>query len=677
MRKSLKLMGMAAMVLLLAVSCKKEKQDEGRKTVFTAGIEQGTGKTYVHDDGSQYGLYWSDGDAIKVNGVECALTSGAGKTSGTFEGDVEEKEKYYAVYPSSAGFAGTTATFNIPETQAFADGTFASQTAPMVAESGSEKSFTFTNLCGILDIRLYGTDVTVNKVVLTATGASIAGEYTYDFTNSEAGLVQAGAKGDGNNTITMDGCNKVIGATESAPTSFVFVLPPAELAQLQIDVYANDGVTPALTKTIDGLNITAGQAYCNTTPYKVEAEPVAYQGLCFTAEEAGATVKLVEKSLYGKMNLREVSLTPGLQYSSDGTNWCDYTIGKDITLNNEGDKVYFRRESKANTFSTPTTGNFMQFVTNVNDEKQIVTDDEKKIAASGNIMSLLDPDCEVTEFDSQDGFACFYMLFNGCTSLTTAPELPATTLAQYCYIGMFNGCISLTTAPALPATTLAQYCYADMFEGCTSLTKAPALPATTLAEYCYYSMFEGCISLTTAPALPATTLAGYCYYNMFTGCTSLTTAPALPVTALAATCYRSMFEGCTSLTTAPALPVMTLANYCSESMFAGCTSLTAAPALPATTLAKSCYYQMFYGCTSLIAAPELKATDLVEFCYSYMFKNCNKLNSIKVHFTEWEYNTTTGWVDGVSTTGTFYCPSNLEELYGSYYIPTGWSVVTF
>ena len=446
MRKSLKLMGMAAMVLLLAVSCKKEKQDEGRKTVFTAGIEQGTGKTYVHDDGSEYGLYWSDGDAIKVNGVECALTSGAGKTSGTFEGNVEESEKYYAVYPSSAGFAGTTATFNIPETQAFADGTFASQTAPMVAESGSEKSFTFTNLCGILDIRLYGTDVTVNKVVLTATGASIAGEYTYDFTNSEAGLVQAGAKGDGNNTITMDGCNKVIGATESAPTSFVFVLPPAELAQLQIDVYANDGVTPALTKTIDDLSITAGQAYCNTTPYKVEAEPVAYQGLCFTAEEAGATVKLVEKSLYGKMNLREVSLTPGLQYSSDGTNWCDYTIGNDITLDYEGDKVYFRRKEKADTFSTPmTTESYMNFVTDN-------TDDIKKIAASGNIMSLLDPECKVTEF-SQEGFACFYMLFNGCTSLTTAPALPATTLAEYCYFSMFGGCTSLTTAPALPATT--------------------------------------------------------------------------------------------------------------------------------------------------------------------------------------------------------------------------------
>jgi hypothetical protein len=45
---------------------------------------------------------------------------------------------------------------------------------------------------------------------------------------------------------------------------------------------------------------------------------------------------------------------------------------------------------------------------------------------------------------------------------------------------MFDGCTSLTTAPALPATTLAANCYSYMFYGCTSLTSAPALPATTL-----------------------------------------------------------------------------------------------------------------------------------------------------------------------------------------------------
>lgn len=34
-----------------------------------------------------------------------------------------------------------------------------------------------------------------------------------------------------------------------------------------------------------------------------------------------------------------------------------------------------------------------------------------------------------------------------------------------------------------------------MFRGCTSLTQAPTLSATTLANYCYNSMFRGCTSL--------------------------------------------------------------------------------------------------------------------------------------------------------------------------------------
>jgi len=46
-------------------------------------------------------------------------------------------------------------------------------------------------------------------------------------------------------------------------------------------------------------------------------------------------------------------------------------------------------------------------------------------------------------------------MFRGCTSLITAPELPATTLTNYGYQGMFGGCTSLTKAPDLPATTLA------------------------------------------------------------------------------------------------------------------------------------------------------------------------------------------------------------------------------
>ena len=118
------------------------------------------------------------------------------------------------------------------------------------------------------------------------------------------------------------------------------------------------------------------------------------------------------------------------------------------------------------------------------------------------------------------------MFFN-CTSLTSAPELKATTLAPECCYDMFYGCTSLASAPNLPATKLAKSCYWQMFYGCTSLTSAPELKATTLATGCYYKMFNGCTSLTSAPELKATTLAPNCYSGMFRDCTKLSTVTML------------------------------------------------------------------------------------------------------------------------------------------------------
>ena len=253
--------------------------------------------------------------------------------------------------------------------------------------------------------------------------------------------------------------------------------------------------------------------------YGNEAQP---DYLCFTAEQAGSTVAM------------EINGTPtkgqAFETSTDGVSWSVFTPGTTtITLANAGDKVYFRGN---NTTVCESSSIFYKFVMS------------GKIAASGNIMSLLDKTCQSTIISNN---YCYSSMFYDCTSLTTAPSLPATTLAMYCYSDMFSGCTSLTTAPALPATTLADRCYSSMFYDCTSLTTAPALPATTLAEGCYNSMFSGCTSLTTAPALPATTLADRCYSIMFGRCTNLTTAPALPAITLASNCYGFMFNGCKSL----------------------------------------------------------------------------------------------------------------------------------
>ena len=84
-------------------------------------------------------------------------------------------------------------------------------------------------------------------------------------------------------------------------------------------------------------------------------------------------------------------------------------------------------------------------------------------------------------------------MFSFCTSLTSAPELPATTLANGCYEGMFEGCTSLTTAPELPATWLPDGCYYNMFNSCTSLKYIKCL-ATYISAYCTHTWVDGVAS---------------------------------------------------------------------------------------------------------------------------------------------------------------------------------------
>ena len=85
---------------------------------------------------------------------------------------------------------------------------------------------------------------------------------------------------------------------------------------------------------------------------------------------------------------------------------------------------------------------------------------------------------------------------------------------------MFYGCTSLTTAPALPATTLTDYCYSSMFSECTSLTTAPVLPATTFAESCYGSMFKRCSNLNYIKMLATDVSAGSYLYRWVEGVSS-------------------------------------------------------------------------------------------------------------------------------------------------------------
>ena len=242
----------------------------------------------------------------------------------------------------------------------------------------------------------------------------------------------------------------------------------------------------------------------------------------------------------------------GLQYSVNGGDWKDVEAGTEVPFG--GTKGNLRLRG-TNTNGTASGLNAYSTIT--------FTNKNVKVACTGDIRTLLDWR-NYSTVDTQK--AKFCNLFRGCTSLTAAPELKATTLADGCYKSMFYGCTSLTDAPELPATKLAYECYYGMFQGCKSLTDAPELKATTLAINCYSSMFQGCTSLTDAPELKATTLADGCYYIMFYGCTKLSTvtmlAPSDQISKASNCCYKWLYKAGTGETvTSRTLKVMDADAY--------------------------------------------------------------------------------------------------------------------
>ena len=128
--------------------------------------------------------------------------------------------------------------------------------------------------------------------------------------------------------------------------------------------------------------------------------------LTFTAEQANSTVA---------MSAVGAAPSVSLEYSTDGSTWQDFIVGTTtVTLPNVGDNMYLRAKTTNSTFATLNNNNYNMFVM------------AGKIAASGSIMYLLKNDGNLDTLPSD---YTFVNLFRGCSSLTTAPELPATTLA--------------------------------------------------------------------------------------------------------------------------------------------------------------------------------------------------------------------------------------------------------
>lgn len=521
---------------------------------------------------------------------------------------------------------------------------------PSTTNGAGGVSFDFDHVGALVLLRFTvptsGTQLT--GVTLSADGADFTTAGTYDLTSTE-GFPITPTETSESMTIGLDYTT----TADNETVTLYFMCAPIDLSGKTVNVSVACGSEEGETIEFeaDGKNLLAAGGYLLKATVSESLSP---DYLTFSADaEQTLTVNL--KGSY--------TLDESLQYSVGEGLWTQLTAGTPIIFG--GNHGALRLRGKSSGGMSEGTYNNYSYISFANSSVPV--------ACSGDIRTLVDYNKYLTVSTVN---ARFWSMFSGCTNLTTAPDLPATTLADRCYTSMFKGCTNLVTAPELPATKMTDYCYSYMFSGCTSLATAPELPATTLAYCCYGDMFSGCTSLTIVPELPATILADYCYQRMFSFCSSLNTAPELPAITLGDGCYWEMFFNCTSLAIAPELPATTLKDWCYYSMFYNCPSLTTAPELPATTLAKSCYESMFYGC-ALTTAPVLPATTLAEHCYCNMFEGCSSLSSITMLATDinpadlFLYC----WVRGVASSGTFY--KNSEATWtttGTSGIPEGWTV---
>ena len=177
----------------------------------------------------------------------------------------------------------------------------------------------------------------------------------------------------------------------------------------------------------------------------------------------------------------------GLEYSVNNGEWKTVVANTEVPFGGANGDLRLRGTNHNGTAKDESYYSTIKF-----------TDETVNVACTGDIRTLLDwKNYNIVKTDN----ARFCSLFETCSVLTSAPELPATKLADCCYYYMFYKCTNLTSAPVLPATTLAQECYSNMFTECTNLTSAPELPATKLAVHCYFSMFSNCPKLSSVTML--------------------------------------------------------------------------------------------------------------------------------------------------------------------------------
>ena len=124
-----------------------------------------------------------------------------------------------------------------------------------------------------------------------------------------------------------------------------------------------------------------------------------------------------------------------LQYSVNKEGWKNVVKDEEVTFGGTNGDLRLRGTNPNGTAN------------NANDYSTITfTNPKVNVACTGDIRTLQDWN-NYNTVETQNARFCY--LFNDCSVLTSAPELPATVLAESCYKSMFSGCVKLSSLTML------------------------------------------------------------------------------------------------------------------------------------------------------------------------------------------------------------------------------------
>ena len=283
-------------------------------------------------------------------------------------------------------------------------------------------------------------------------------------------------------------------------TSFATVTGELEVSATTLQEYHSAG-TLTLTATYNGVSGS------NSVTVYQEAAFVPYENRYFTTEVLSD----------GTLSFRNKTGVT-VEYRINGGEWTAYTTTRQGVKINvvSGDVVEWRGTNASYATSHKNAGNFCTFG-GVDENDFLNSGGTALFNVYGNIMSLVYGDNFIGQ-TALTGTYNFAAMFNRCYTVISAEHLilPAMTLTNSCYRSMFSHAHELTVMPDLPATTLADYCYAYAIEQ-TKITKTCVLPAEVIPASGYYAMFIMCSGLSEITCLATNTGATACTTSWVSG----------------------------------------------------------------------------------------------------------------------------------------------------------------